>query len=72
MARRYVCRYCGWEGIPARVNPAGNLVTLFLLTLLFILPGILYLLWWKYDGINVCRQCGSPNLTQQRDYVLKM
>ncbi len=62
MTRKYVCRDCGWMGTPAKVNPAGNLLTLLLLTLLFVLPGILYLLWWKYDGVYVCRQCGSLKL----------
>jgi curved DNA-binding protein CbpA/predicted RNA-binding Zn-ribbon protein involved in translation (DUF1610 family) len=57
--RYYVCQHCGFEG-RAKLKLRGNFLTFLLLSVLFVLPGILYVIYTlASDDRAVCPECGK-------------
>lgn len=60
MSASVVCTNCGHHG-PPRAESKGNLWLGIVLLLLFILPGVLYMIWGMQET-NVCALCGDPRV----------
>jgi len=56
-----MCTTCGSVGIPKKRIP-GLFVVELLLWLLFIVPGLAYMLWRLSNKKNVCPNCGAENM----------
>ncbi len=58
MANDYVCKNCGFRGLPKRVVPGSLLAEIFLWCL-FVAPGVIYTaqrLIHSYDGCPACKK----------------
>lgn len=56
-----ICRNCGHEGAAERELKGHFLITLILL-LLYIIPGIIYMVWRRTGLHDSCAKCGSQNV----------
>ncbi len=55
------CTACGHVAHPVLVKK-GSGTTSFFLTLLFLLPGIIYMIWRSNSEHEACPSCGSPQV----------
>ena len=61
MTMKKYCTSCGHVAHPVPVKK-GSSTTSFFLTLLFLLPGIIYMIWRSNSGHEACPSCGSPQV----------
>ena len=59
-----ICRNCGHVGEPEQSNRGHVLISLLLLCL-FIIPGIIYIVWRRSDPHLRCERCGSIDTVAQ-------
>jgi hypothetical protein len=57
------CRNCHYEGKPVYLWD-GSYLTLLILTVLLIVPAIVYVIWLYWGRVPVCPACGAKNLVR--------
>lgn len=63
--QEFVCLNCQNRGKPEYVSEGSPLVAMAL-TLLFVVPGLLYICWQFFNRFPVCAVCGSQKLRRAR------
>ncbi|PIS09698.1 hypothetical protein COT75_00685 [Candidatus Beckwithbacteria bacterium CG10_big_fil_rev_8_21_14_0_10_34_10] len=58
---QYVCRNCGYIGVPKKVTP-GSIIIELGLWIIMILPGVIYSIWRSANKKTVCKQCKSEDI----------
>lgn len=61
MAKKVVCKNCGYVG-KSKQHTDGNILIELVLWLLFLLPGLIYSIWRLTTRKTVCAKCGSTNI----------
>ena len=54
----YICRNCGYVGLPITITP-GSFGIELLLWIAFLIPGIIYSIWRLTARYKGCPQCKS-------------
>jgi hypothetical protein len=57
----WYCANCGTIAPPERMGKGSILVALLLLCL-FIVPGLIYLIWWQMSKEWRCPKCFAPHM----------
>ena len=60
----YLCTTCGWQGTPKKKEKGSILIALILLCL-FIIPGVIYIIWSISTEHNTCPKCGKAMLAHR-------
>lgn len=64
------CMRCNEFAEPKRITPGSNAITV-ILVLLFILPGVLYMLWRRSAEYQVCGLCGSRDIVPNESPIAR-
>lgn len=59
--KEYICSNCGTVGKPKVTYQGSSLISILLL-LLFVLPGLIYMIWRDTTRKEVCKECGGEDL----------
>ncbi len=61
MEKAVYCTHCGTVGLQ-RFTRKGSASLGFFLLLLFIVPGVIYFLWHRFEGHWCCSTCGARDV----------